>query len=50
MVRNRQIVADHIVSLNIDEDLQNGSPEIVNKIARVNVGGEKVNLYAFANS
>lgn len=48
IVRNRQIVADHIASLQIDDALQQGSPEIVNKIAQIDYGGKTTNLYAFA--
>lgn len=48
LVGNRQIVADHIASLHIDDALQKGSPDIVNKIGRINIGEKEVNLYAFA--
>jgi len=48
LVNNRQMVADHIVSLDIDNGLQKGSPEIVHHIADIQVSGKKVNLYAFA--
>lgn len=41
-------VAKRIVSLNIDTELENGSAEIVNKIAQVQFGNKTRNNYSFA--
>jgi len=41
-------VAQHIVRLNIDSDLKEGSAEIIGKIAQVQFGGKTRNNYSFA--
>lgn len=42
-------VAIHILSLNIDERLQNNDPTLVNDIARVTINGKEKCFYSFAS-
>ncbi|MDA3927226.1 MAG: hypothetical protein PF904_21345 [Kiritimatiellae bacterium] len=42
-------VAKHILSCNIDSDLENGDFGLVNKIALVEISGKKKNFYSFAS-
>ena len=48
-VYSRQIMADHIASLHIDERLQQGAPDIVDAIAHLEVRGNTYFLYGFAS-
>ena len=41
-------VAKHIVSLNIDERLQNGDITLVNEMQHISIGGKVRNFYSFA--
>lgn len=41
-------VADHIITLDIDEDVRNGVPDVVDRIARVKIIEEPRNNYSFA--
>lgn len=41
-------VAKHILALNIDENLKNGDPSIVNIIAKVRINNKEKNFYSFA--
>lgn len=41
-------VAEHIAPLNIDEDIRNGVPEIVDTIAKMTIKGKPRNNYSFA--
>lgn len=42
-------VSKHILNCKIDEELWNGDIGLVNKIARVKVGGKVINFYSFAS-
>lgn len=42
-------VAKHILSLNIDERLQNGDPTLVDDIAKVTISGKDKHFYSFAS-
>jgi len=42
-------MAKHILNKNIDAKLREGSPEIVDEIARIEIGGKKRNNYSFAS-
>jgi len=43
-------VADHILAVEFDEHLKEGNKDVVNKIAKVNLGDEKSrNFYSFAS-
>lgn len=41
-------VAEHICKLDVDEKIEQGSPEVVNQIASVEIAGKKRNNYVFA--
>jgi hypothetical protein len=41
-------VAEHICKLDVDERIEQGSPEVVNQIASVEIAGKKRNNYVFA--
>jgi hypothetical protein len=41
-------LAEHIISLSIDGDMQNGDPTLVERIASVNVGKGPIRYYSFA--
>jgi hypothetical protein len=48
ILSSRQTMADHIVSLNIDEALAKGEPSIVDSIAHLEENGRQYFLYSFA--
>ena len=48
LIPSRQIMADHIAALGIDEALQQGAPEIVDAIAHLEVSEHPYFLYSFA--
>ena len=48
IIQNRQVMADHIASLSIDEALRQGSPEVVADIAHLEMRGKSYFLYSFA--
>jgi hypothetical protein len=41
-------VAEQIVALDIDDDIQNGASDVVDRIARVTIKGKQRNNYSFA--
>lgn len=41
-------VANHIVSLKIDYDLEKANTSVVNKIAKIKISGKEKNFYSFA--
>ena len=41
-------MAKHILSLNVDNDIIKGTPEIVNRIANITISGKNKNFYSFA--
>ena len=48
LLPSRQIMADHIASLQIDEALRQGAPEVVDAIAHLEVRDTPYFLYSFA--
>jgi hypothetical protein len=41
-------VAEHILALDVDDDIRHGRPEVVDRIARVTISGKERNNYSFA--
>jgi hypothetical protein len=47
-IRAIKPVAEHIVALNIDDELHSGEPSVVDRIARVTIKGKQRNNYSFS--
>ena len=47
-IRAIVLVAEHILALDIDEDIRHGEPDVVDRIARVTISGKQRNNYSFA--